>query len=69
MPAQIVAVLNDSELADATVSALAAHGHNALAVQDSMAALALLGQAADIELLVASTYFGEGSPLAHSSPS
>lgn len=62
MPARIVVVLNDPELADATVSALAADGHNALAVHDSRAALDLLEQAEDIELLVASTYFGEGKP-------
>lgn len=62
MPARIVVVLNDLELADATVSALVADGHDALAVHDSMTALALLGHAVDIELLVASTYFGEGKP-------
>ena len=62
MPAQIVVVLDDPELADATVSALADDGYNALAVRDSMAALILLEQARDIELLVASTYFGEGKP-------
>ncbi|HTI80836.1 MAG TPA: hypothetical protein VL614_10360 [Acetobacteraceae bacterium] len=62
MPAQIVVVLSDPELADATVSALTADGHDALAVHDPMTALALLGQATEIELLVASTYFGEGKP-------
>jgi hypothetical protein len=62
MPARIVVVLKDRELADATVSALVADGHDALAVHDSMVALALLKQATDIELLVASTYFGRGKP-------
>jgi hypothetical protein len=62
MPARIVVVLNDPELADATVSALTADGYDALAVHDSMAALTLLEQAEDIELLVASTYFGPQKP-------
>ena len=62
MPARIVVVLNNPKLADATVSALRANGFDALAVHDSMAALALLEQAEDIELLVTSTYFQEGKP-------
>ena len=62
MLARIVVVLKDPELADATVSALVAEGHDALAVHDSMAALTLLEEATDIELLVASTYFGERKP-------
>lgn len=62
MPARIVVVLSDPKLADATVSALVADGHNALAVHDPMEALKLLEKAKDIELLVASTYFGEGKP-------
>ena len=62
MPARIVVVLSDPELAGATVSALSIDGYDALAIHDSLEALALLSQAVDIELLVASTYFGEGKP-------
>ena len=62
MPTRIVVVLNDPGLADATVSALVADGHNALAIHDSMAALDLLEQAKDIGLLVTSPYFGERKP-------
>jgi CheY-like chemotaxis protein len=62
MPARIVVVLNSPELADATVSALTDDGYDALAVHDSMAALDLLEQAKDIELLVTSTDFSEGKP-------
>ena len=62
MPARIVVVLNNPELADAAVSALTADGYDALAVHDSMAALDLLEQAKDIELLVTSADFSEGKP-------
>jgi len=62
MPPRIVVVLNDPELADAAVSALVAVGHNALAVHDPMAALILLQQARDVELLVTSAFFSEGKP-------
>jgi len=62
MPARIVVVLNESELADATASALVVDGHDALTVHDPMAALALLRQAVAIDLLVTSPYFGEGKP-------
>ncbi len=62
MPARIVVVLKDRELAEAAVSTLVADGLSALAFYGPLEALNHLEQAQDVELLVASSYFGEGKP-------
>ena len=60
MPARIVVVLNEPEIAEEAASALRAQGHDALALADPMAALALLERAERIEVLVTGVDFAPG---------
>ena len=62
MPARVVIVLNEPEVADKTVSALRAQGHEALALSDPMTALELLEGAERLEVLVTSLDFAPGKP-------
>ena len=62
MPAQVVIVLDDPELAANTVEALESLGREAVAIHDPMAALIELEAARRIDLLVTSGDFAPGKP-------
>ena len=62
MPARIVVVLNEPEIAEEAASALRAQGHDPLAFADPMTALELLERAERLELLVTCLNFPPGKP-------
>lgn len=62
MPARIVVVLNEQEIAEEAASALRARGQDALALFDPMTALEALEAAERIEVLVTSLDFPPGKP-------
>jgi DNA-binding NtrC family response regulator len=62
MPARIVVVLNEPEIAEEAASALGAQGQDALALVDPMTALEALEGAERIEVLVTGLDFAPGKP-------
>ena len=62
MPASIVVVLDEADFAERVSRLLASVGHDAIALPNSMAALAALQNARQIELLVTCADFGPGQP-------
>jgi hypothetical protein len=62
MPARVVVVLNEPEIAQEAVSALRAQGQEALALFDPMTALETLEGAERIEVLVTCLDFAPGKP-------
>jgi hypothetical protein len=64
MPARIVVVLNEQEIAEEAASALRAQGQDALALVDPMTALEALEGAERIEVLVTCLDFAAGKPNA-----
>jgi DNA-binding NtrC family response regulator len=62
MPARVVVVLNDPEVAKQTVDVLAAEGCDAATLPDSMVALHALEGAVRIEVLVTTLEHGDGKP-------
>src|SRR5690242_7531024 len=62
MPARVVVVLNEPEIAEEAASALRAQGQDALALVDPMAALEALEGAERIEALVTCLDFAPGKP-------
>ena len=62
MPARVVVVLNEPEIAEEAASALRAQGQDALALADSMTALELLERAERLEVLVTGVDFAPGKP-------
>jgi DNA-binding NtrC family response regulator len=62
MPARVVVVLNEPEIAEKAASALRAQGQDALALVDPMTALEALEGAERIEVLVTCLNFAPGKP-------
>lgn len=62
MPARIVVVLNEQEIAEEATSALRAQGQDAVALVDPMTALEALEGAERIEVLVTCLDFAPGKP-------
>jgi DNA-binding response OmpR family regulator len=62
MPATVVVVLNELEIAKRVARSLGAAGRDAIAVDDPHVALEVLENASQIELLVTNVDHGDGKP-------